>query len=187
MQINIYLQEGGATAGATEPLNAVVWGLLLAILAGIAMAWVNRQPGRPAIRRGRRGNYPVENPVLQVLRGLLRRTGLLLLRAGRPQAQPGHPRCERERRPHPRNNNPRRSAFAAQLDAGELPGIFANEDEMPPLEDIGVKAFMDDLFVVDPYTRSVRLVSEQNEPHVTRTMVRDNGAPYVVPGRRNLD
>ncbi|KAJ7658820.1 hypothetical protein DFH06DRAFT_1131110 [Mycena polygramma] len=151
------------------------------------MAWVNRQPGRPAIRRGRRGNYPVENPVLQVLRDLLRRTGLLLLRAGRPQAQPGHPRCEHGRRPHPRYNNPRRDGIPVQTGAGELPGIFANEDGMPPLEDIGVKAFMDDLFVVDPHTRMIRLVSNQDEPHVVRAMARDNGAPYVVPGRRNPD
>ncbi|KAJ6518014.1 hypothetical protein C8R47DRAFT_1231840 [Mycena vitilis] len=108
MQINIYLQEGGATAGATESLKTITWVLLLAILAGIAMAGVNRQPAHPAIRRGRRGNYPVGNPVLQTLRGLIHRTGLLLLRVGRPQAQPGHPRCGHKRGPHPRGNNPRR-------------------------------------------------------------------------------
>lgn len=187
MQINIYLQEGGATAGATESLKTITWVLLLAILAGIAMAGVNRQPAHPAIRRGRRGNYPVGNPVLQTLRGLIHRTGLLLLRVGRPQAQPGHPRCGHRRGPHPRGNNPRRSAFAAQLDSGELPGIFANEAGMPPLEDTGVRAFLDDLIIIDPHTRSARLASEQNEPHGMRTMVHDNGAPYAVPKRRNPD
>ncbi|KAJ6452876.1 hypothetical protein C8R47DRAFT_1083586 [Mycena vitilis] len=176
MQINIYLQEGGATAGATESLKTITWVLLLAILAGIAMAGVNRQPAHPAIRRGHRGNYPVGNPVLQTLRGLIHHTGLLLLRVGRPQAQPDHPRCGHRRGPHPRGNNPRR-----------ITRDLRQRSRNAALEDTGVRAFLDDLIVTDPHTRSARLASEQNEPRGMRTMVHDNGAPYAVPKRRNPD
>ena len=154
--MNIFIQDVEQRGAAGQLFYNMLWALALLALAGYLAVWFTQEPHHLARRqRGRDPRYYAEHWVLRIIRDNIRAFGFWLAHVARPRGQPEHRRPTRARRFTRRN-------FLRQRRAeGEV--VQPQEDEyadMPPLEDIPVRSFVDDLFVIDPLTRMTHLAPD---------------------------
>ncbi|KAJ7699456.1 hypothetical protein B0H16DRAFT_1450213 [Mycena metata] len=186
MQMNIYIQDNGRGSATRQPSGNGLWPVALVAIAGLLAVWFARETRRNLPRqRGRHERPYDEHWFIRTTRDSVRAFGFWLAHLARPRARPAYPTRARARR-NPRRNN---------LRQGHERIVITRPDQddcadMPPLEDIPVRSFLDDLFIVDPFTRMTHLVPDyvdriraRRDPETMNTpQVRtDAGAMYGEP------
>ncbi|KAJ7715519.1 hypothetical protein B0H16DRAFT_1741853 [Mycena metata] len=186
IQSGLLTQDNGRGSATRQPSGNGLWPVALVAIAGLPAVWFARETRRNLPRqRGRHERPYDEHWFIRTTRDSVRAFGFWLAHLARPRARPAYPTRARARR-NPRRNN---------LRQGHERIVITRPDQddcadMPPLEDIPVRSFLDDLFIVDPFTRMTHLVPDyvdriraRRDPETMNTpQVRtDAGAMYGEP------